>query len=218
MLGDFKNKHSGETCLVIGNGPSLKGVDNSFLNKYNSFGCNGIFQKYIPTFYFYVDPDEKKIDAWKKSIEQMKCTKFIGSHLSKNISNCTYVNVIHSHGFSYTPESYIFGWFSSITVMLQMAYYMGFKTILLVGVDHKYKESRMSGKTYNAEQDGNHFTKNYYPPGTLWNVPDVDKVTEWLKMAKNIFENNRRKIINITPNSGLTVFEKGDIDEYSSIS
>ena len=50
---DLKNSHEGETCIVIGNGISLKDVPLEFLKSHPSLGCNRIFmlEDFIPTYY-----------------------------------------------------------------------------------------------------------------------------------------------------------------------
>ena len=39
----MKNSRKGETCLIIGNGPSLANIPLKFLKKYASFGTNRIY-------------------------------------------------------------------------------------------------------------------------------------------------------------------------------
>ena len=55
---DLADKHRGETCLIIGNGPSLNDVPLEFLHKYPSFGTNRIYLKegFTPTYYCSVNP------------------------------------------------------------------------------------------------------------------------------------------------------------------
>ena len=43
QLLQFKDKHLGEDCFIIGNGPSLKHMDLSPLRDYHTFGQNKIF-------------------------------------------------------------------------------------------------------------------------------------------------------------------------------
>ena len=37
---ELRDTHKGETCLVVGNGPSLKKIPKDFLKKYPTFGTN----------------------------------------------------------------------------------------------------------------------------------------------------------------------------------
>jgi hypothetical protein len=42
-LLQFKNRHEGQDCFIIGNGPSLKKMDLSLLAEYHTFGLNKIY-------------------------------------------------------------------------------------------------------------------------------------------------------------------------------
>jgi len=45
-------------------------------------------------------------------------------------------------------------------------------------------------------------------------LPDLKSSELASAIAKSVFENAGRQIINMTPNSALTVFETGEIDEW----
>ena len=52
----MRDKHKGETCVVIANGPSLADVPNEFLEPYITFGVNKIWLKeFSPTYYVTTD-------------------------------------------------------------------------------------------------------------------------------------------------------------------
>ena len=52
----FHNIHDGETCVIIGNGPSLNKVPHSFLDKYITFGSNQIYRlPYKPDYHCIID-------------------------------------------------------------------------------------------------------------------------------------------------------------------
>ena len=59
-LTPFKDKHRGQTCVIIGNGPSLNKIDFKTLEKFITFGVNGIFYKFdelgfVPDYYVVED-------------------------------------------------------------------------------------------------------------------------------------------------------------------
>jgi hypothetical protein len=61
LWGDLKDKHKGETCIIIGNGPSLKEIPQDFLKKYPTFGTNRIYaikhlEGFHPVYYASVNP------------------------------------------------------------------------------------------------------------------------------------------------------------------
>jgi acetyltransferase-like isoleucine patch superfamily enzyme/2-polyprenyl-3-methyl-5-hydroxy-6-metoxy-1,4-benzoquinol methylase len=58
----FRNKHKRQRCFVIGNGPSLKTQDLSFLSNeltfvVNAFWKHQIVDQWQPNYYFFADPD-----------------------------------------------------------------------------------------------------------------------------------------------------------------
>ena len=54
----FADTHSGEVCVVVGNGPSLRGVPVEFLKKHKTFGTNRIYllPGFTATYYTSVNP------------------------------------------------------------------------------------------------------------------------------------------------------------------
>jgi len=43
-----------------------------------------------------------------------------------------------------------------------------------------------------------------------WHAPDLQRSAEAYQMAREVFEKDGRRVINLTPNSALDVFEKGE--------
>ena len=94
-------------------------------------------------------------------------------------------------------------------VALQLAYWMGFSTILLVGVDHRYTHEGNPNQELIAQgEDPNHFDPRYFSDGNKWHAPDLVRSAEAYQMARTAFEADSRRIINLTPNSALEVFER----------
>jgi hypothetical protein len=117
--------------------------------------------------------------------------------------------------FSFDPKNWIYEGGTVTYVALQLAYFMGFKTILLVGLDHYYQYTGLPNEEVVMEgNDTNHFVGNYFPPGTKWNNPDLVQSEISYTEARRVFEEDGRRIINLTPNSGESVFEKGELKDY----
>jgi hypothetical protein len=100
-------------------------------------------------------------------------------------------------------------------VALQLAYYMGFKEIYLVGVDHKFTSNGEPHQVITSlENDMNHFSPNYFGPGFRWQLPDLEASEYAYELAKKQFEKNYRKIMDATIDGNLNVFPKVD---YNSL-
>ena len=212
----LRNKHKGETALVIGNGPSLNDVPVDFLGKYPSFGTNRIYllDKFTPTYYVAVDP--LTLEQFNGDIDQMECEKFIAAFYTKHLitdAYSLYSSAIPS--FSREPDKWIYEGHTVTFVCLQLAFYMGFSTVLLVGVDHSYEfEGRPNQMMIAEGDDVNHFHPEYFSNGRKWHNPDLVQSGNAYHMAQTVFEHDGRKIINLTRGTKLDVFEKGDWQEW----
>lgn len=212
-LNNFKDVHRGETCIVVGNGLSLRDVPNIFLDRFPTFGTNGIFKRYHPTYYIYVDPDVEKLSYSLDEINVMKSKKFVALEITELIQDSIPLNVVHALGFSVNPTEKVYGYFSSSTVMLQLAYWMGFERVGLVGFDHRYTTPAGMRAWHSAKMDVSHFVPDYYPPGTQWKAPDLFKLAAFFRLAKDVFEKDDRQVINLTKHSALDVFQPGELFE-----
>jgi hypothetical protein len=103
-------------------------------------------------------------------------------------------------------------------ILLQIANYMGFKKILLVGVDHHYPKTDIGGHGFFVAEgdDPDHFVcedgKPYHTPGETCMRPE--DTTGCYKWAKEFLPDLGVEVINLTEGSKLDVFEKGNIKEY----
>jgi hypothetical protein len=98
---------------------------------------------------------------------------------------------------------------------LQFAHYLGANPVIIVGVDHSFKVAKGDKLSYqkNDADDVNHFDPNYFGKGSIWGVPDLDQSEVVYKIAKEVFENDNRKIYDATVNGKLNVFEKITVSE-----
>ena len=202
------NTHAGETALVIGNGPSLKQVPNAFLDSFPTLGSNRVYLKYEPTYYVAVNPlviEQNREDILKLD----SAAKFVRE--GSGLENCYELHSMRAPMFSYDPTRYIYEGYTVTFVALQLAFFLGFQTVLLVGVDHRY--------TYTGEPNEQHTWQgddpNYFDPSYFrdmqWHNPDLEQSEQAYWMAREAFESNGRRIINMTEGSALEVFEKGII-------
>ena len=198
-------------CLVIGNGPSLSDIPNSFLDKYPTFGGNRVYLKYTPDVYAFVDP-VSMTDARMHEIRDLHCAqKFIDIHYAKLFNDCIALKCLHRMGFSLYPLSVVYAYFSVTTVLLQLAFHYGFDEVGLVGMDHRYETPNGKREWHEADgSDTNHFTDDYYESGAKWKAPHLPKLTAWHNMAKSVFETNKRRVVNLTPGSALTIYPMED--------
>lgn len=205
------NKHKDQAGIVIGNGPSLKTVPNEWLQKYPTFGTNRIYLKegFTPTYHVCVNPLVQ--EQFGGEIHRMNCLKFATHLEGPDVLRLQSVNL---PVFSFAPDEWIFEGWTVTFVALQLAYFMGFNTVLLIGVDHRYDFSgNPNEQKLMTGDDPNHFDPNYFK-GAQWNNPDLERSEASYEKAKLAFEGTGRTIINLGPDSALEVFPKGVPEEW----
>lgn len=210
---DLADKHRGETGLIIGNGPSLRDVPLEFLNKYPSFGTNRIYLKdgFTPTYYCSVNP--LVISQFAEDIAKIDAPKFLPASYCFD-DTCLPLNSSGMVLFSQDASSWIYEGHTVTYVCMQIAYYMGFRDILLVGVDHSFRyEGAPNQQNVLEGNDPNHFHPDYFK-GRQWNNPDLVRSEHAYKLARAMYEAHQRRIINLTPGTKETAFEKGSINEW----
>jgi len=204
----YKDLHKGESCIIIGNGPSLDNVPNSFLSSMPSFGSNRGYIKFKPTYYVCTDPlDVKKNIDWIKAI---KTPKFIQAGFRIDYP----LNIIYSPSnpgwktFTPDPTRFMYDGCTVTYVCLELAYWMGFTTVYLVGVDHRYEWEgpRLQTIIWEGGPDPNHFGDNYLHEGEKWQPPNLKRMEHSYKLAREAYKKDGRKIINLTENTALDVF------------
>lgn len=204
MFDKLHNTHYGATGIVIGNGPSLKEVPCEFLDRFPTLGSNRIYLRYIPTYYAVIN--ELLIQQFADEINEVPSIKFAREFTTIKAYP---LHLIETPMFSYAPTKWLYDGHNTTFVLLQLAFFMGFKRVYLVGVDHRYAfEGQPNERLYMAGDDPNHFSPEYFK-GSEWQAPDLAVSEQAYKMAKEAYDLNKREIINLTPGSALNVFDRG---------
>lgn len=197
----------GKTCLVVGNGPSLAQIPNEFLEQYVTFGSNRCYLKFTPDYYAWIDT--LWIDPYINDIKKLNCHKFLADCVANRVKGAVPLHTKLDVAFSFEPLKWIYQGHTVTFVLLELAYYYGFRRVGLIGVDHYYEVDGEPG-TKQTGKDINHFTKDYYSEDDTWWRPDLSKVEHSYRMAKSVFEEAGGEIINITPTTALDIFPKED--------
>lgn len=186
----------------MGNGNSLKDVPFEFLHAYPTFGTNKVFllKGFTPNYYVAINPD---IIPFVDEINKMDCIKYISSAWAGKVYDAKPVLSVSKKLFYELPSTLWEG-YGVTYCCLQIAYWLDFKNVLLVGVDHRYS---------NDTTKGNHFCDEY-EEGIPVIHHDLEKLMPAYKLANEAYKKAHRRIINLTPNSALSIFEKGSIDQW----
>ena len=204
-ISSFHGKYQGKRVFLIGNGPSLLRTPLDQLQGEYTFAMNRIALiydrvKWSPSF--FVCPTINVVRAeWRKDVLKtisLGIPSFVYSNLREHIkhrANVIYINCTHGKEIvSYAPDEWwsydvsqrVCKFGTSMLVALQIAVYMGFNPIYLLGCDLGFKRPgnkltsnsliskvihRLTGRQTNTGQDLNHFDQSYgtpgFPPDTL---------------------------------------------------
>jgi hypothetical protein len=218
-IATFRDQYAGQRCVIIGNGPSLLRTDLTRLRRVPTFGLNKIFlheeaMGFAPTFHVTVNP--YVMAQARDGIMSQPGPKFFshaGIPLMPETDEVIFVRDIVRKEFSDDLRQ---GWLLLHTVTfcaMQVAYWMGFAEVVLVGVDHSYQAPHDPNKLVTAQtEDPNHFHPNYFGPGTQWQLPDLEGSEAVYRMAREAFEADGRRIVDATAGGRLQVFEKADFN------
>jgi len=97
---------------------------------------------------------------------------------------------------------------------MQLAYYMGFTEVILVGVDHRFSITAPPGQVVEAAgPDANHFDPTYFAKGIRWQLPGLDLSEPAYRLARVEFEKKGRRIIESTVGGALLVFPRMPLEQ-----
>ncbi|GAB5491256.1 MAG: DUF115 domain-containing protein [Phototrophicaceae bacterium] len=219
-LKAYHNKHQGERCFVIGNGPSLNKMELSYLKNEYTFGANRIyllFEELGFTTSYFCSVNTHVIEQFAEDIAELPMPKFLSWRAKDSIQftdDMMFLRPFYEENFQETP---IYGLWEGATVTfisLQLAYYMGFKEVYLIGVDHNFKDKGVAHKLVTSEgDDENHFHPDYFHKGIRWQLPDLDTSEIAYLMARQYYEDNGRKIMDATVGGKLQIFDKVSYDD-----
>lgn len=221
----FKDCHQGEDCFIIGNGPSLRKMDLTPLRNYHTFGLNKIY-----LIFDQVDLDlsyhvainklviQQSVEAFS---EQIRCPSFLSMRPAYNVvprqdriyriytsSHRIYIDPSVPALFQPDASDVLYEGYTVTYVAMQIAYYMGFRRIFLIGVDHSFSSQGKPNEVQTmVGEDPNHFAPNYFG-NQPWNLPDLHKSEMAYTLARERFAAVGRGIYDATVDGKLTIFPK----------
>ena len=232
-LAKARNRHQGERCFLLGTGPSLKLTDLDRLGNEVTFGVNGIFHAAIrPTYYATISAT-----YWRHHIEAIRgieCdrrflpqgTDALASSVPTSwlrVRRPAYETLFGEPlpvpmAFSRRPDHLIYLGGTVLFACLQIAHHLGFRQVVILGVDHSYGRDRGraedKGEGSFLRQSGDtHFSDAYHAKGERFHV-DLEAMERAYALAHQAFVEDGREIVNASPGSHLETFPKVD---YNSL-
>ncbi|WP_233713702.1 6-hydroxymethylpterin diphosphokinase MptE-like protein [Lederbergia citri] len=214
-LRSIKGKHKGERCFIVATGPSLTIQDLEKLKGEITFSMNSICLAFDETEWrptYYGIQGIHVFNQLKDHVTKLDVQgKFIGDTISwpkinqndyiypLNLLNHSQTHKKYKTQFSDNAFSVVYDGYSITYSLIQIAVYMGFKEIYLLGVDCKYPK------------DMNHHFKEYGHVDPTF-LSAVEKMINAYKVAKKFADSHNIKIYNATRGGMLEVFERVNLE------
>lgn len=231
-LAIFHNAFLGKRCFIIGNGPSLNNHDLSLIENEYTFGVNSFYYKtretgFRPFFYVVEDSSVMKenISEIRDYYAPFKFFPTIYKRIHPKQPN-TFFFQMNRGFYEKSSPNYAVPRFStdatkelycgqSVTyINLQLAFFMGFTEVYLIGMDFSYtipdSHKRTGDVLLSDTDDENHFHKDYFGKGKTWKDPKLERVGMNYRMAKVAYESVGRNIYNATVGGSLEIFDRVD--------
>lgn len=220
-LEQYRDAHKGQRCFIIGNGPSLRKTDLSRLKDEYTFGLNRIFLAFPElgfTTSYLVSVNDLVAQQSAGEMKQLDLPKFLTWRVRHWFQDDPRVIFLDSdytgeENFSGDASGRLFEGFTVTYVAMQLAFYMGFRQAILIGVDHNFTSKGQANQAVVSQgNDPNHFAPNYFGKGFKWQLPDLDGSERAYRMALQAYTQAGRSIVDATVDGKLTVFPKVDYD------
>ena len=232
-LQKLENKHTGEKCVIVAMGPSLKTSDLDLLHNIPTFACNKIYlayeeTKWRPTYYTVIDVLVAENN--KKAIESVSTTRIFPSAIESKLARKT-GDIFYKYNGSFgnsapnqtsfseqLNEGILAGGYSVVLDQVQLAYAMGFQTVFIIGLDFSFKTAPTTGdncahgEILKSQGEVNHFHPDYRKKGETWTIPRLDKQELAFHAAKAAFEKDGRKLLNASRQTALDVLERTNFE------
>lgn len=218
-LESYRNRHEGERCVIIGNGPSLKKTNMTLLQNETTFGLNRIYLAFdeigFSTTYLAVvnqlvvqqcaaelrDLPMPIFSTWRNEgdLRGARDPLFLGNARGPSFRNDVRAGVWEGATVTY--------------VAMQLAAYMGFTKLILVGVDHSFTTTGAPHQVITStDADTSHFDPRYFGPGFKWQLPDLETSELAYSLAAQAFRARDMEIVDATVGGKLQVFPKADLE------
>jgi hypothetical protein len=219
-LNALHNTHTGERCFIIGNGPSLRNTDLAKLKNEFTIGMNRFYLAF-PELGFntsmLLTVNDLVIEQCAEDIRALPIPTFVswrGRKWIQPAENLSYLYTSYELPCFCTNATGRLWEGATVTyVAMQLAFHMGFKQVVLIGVDHSFAtQGKPNTTVVSGGDDPNHFNPGYFGKGFRWQLPDLETSEIAYAMAREAFKKDNREIIDATVGGKLTVFPKVDYE------
>lgn len=238
-LAGLKDKYKGERIFIIGNGPSLNRTDLSKLKNEYTFATNRFYLMYEkidwkPTFYTCVD--RRVVCDIFSEVNGLSGSTFFFDETFRGLyrggEDVVFFNQRLRKGeeldktFSFDAGTVVYNGNTVLFYTVQLAYFMGFSTIYLIGCDlgYKVKETVVQegedvfkmGVAFDLksteDDDPNHFDPRYFGKNRLWHAPNEKGMVDDHLISLRAMNSQGRNMFNATVGGELEIYQRVQFD------
>ena len=221
-LAALKDIHKGERCFIIGNGPSLNQTDLTRLKNERSMGMNRIYMMFDELGFrtsYLLSINDLVIEQCADDFLALDMPRFFAWRSRKWLKPANNLHFLYT---SYTGPRFstditgrLWEGATVTNIALQVAYYLGFQEVILIGVDHNFvSQGKPNTTVVSTGNDPNHFSGAYFGKGFRWQLPDLETSEIAYQFAREAYEKAGRRVLDATVGGKLQVFDKVD---YNSL-
>lgn len=224
-IKSMEGNEKGKRCFIVGNGPSLTIEQLELIKDEDCFGANRIYKlfektKWRPRYYVIQD----RYDNTKGVYDNLKIANLFVSdfywreHGMKNPNAiCYHINralkQTNNLPFSSDCSKYVQAASTVTFTMIQLAVYIGYSEIYLIGMDHTYANvTNDKGIVIQRNNVKNHAFEDEKPNEVVANISYMDDA---FRVARRYCEEHGIQIYNATIGGALEVFKR--VDFYSIV-
>lgn len=228
-LRSLKDVHKGERCFIVANGPSLRAEDLDRLQAAGeiTFAMNRIYKifpetSWRPTYYVCEDinifhESQPEINALPAKLKFIPVNHKWYNGVDIRDAVYFYANYNREKDFplSFSPaiDKQMDSMGTVTFTCIDIAAYMGFSEIYLIGVDHNYQVTiNEDGNTVVDENAKDYFCNDYDSDIKNVVVHDMRQNTIAYRKAKQYCDEHGIHVYNATRGGKLEVFDRVDFD------
>lgn len=219
-IAGMRNSRSGKRCFIVGSGPSLTVDQLEAIKDEDCFGANRIYKMFEKTQWrpkYYVIQD--KYDSTKGiyenlSVEYLFVSDFYWKEhgMANPSAICYHINralrQTSDLPFSEDCSKFVQAASTVTFTMIQLACYMGYSEIYLIGMDHTYANvTNDKGVIIQKNNVKSHAFEDEKPNEVVANIAYMEDA---YRTARTYCEAHNIKIYNATIGGALEVFERTD--------
>ncbi len=224
ILLNLKGKANKKRCFIVGSGPSLTIEQLNMIKDEDSFGANRIYKIFPktlwrPKYYVIQDPYDPtpKENYERLDVENLLVSDYYWKEHGMHNKHAICYHTIRTLKqrkelpFSENIDKYVQVAGTVTYTMIQLAAYLGYKEIYLIGMDHNYdKITNDKGEVIKKSNIKNHVFEDEKPKEVSANISYMEDA---YRSAKKYCDEHNIKIYNATLGGKLEVFERKNFYE-----